>query len=104
MNKGNLTITVWAVALIIFVALYIFAIKQEKDAKSAIKENKQAKAELSALQNEYLSRTSLANYKQTNAPLSNPKEVIYIKPGELAPPQNNNAKKEHNYKLNITGL
>lgn len=104
MNKGNLTITVWAVALIIFVALYIFAIKQEKDAKSAIKENKQAKAELSALQNEYLSRTSLANYKQANAPLSNPKEVIYIKPGELTQPQNNNAKKEHNYKLNITGL
>ena len=104
MNKGNLTITVWAVALIIFVALYIFAIKQEKDAKSAIKENKQAKAELSALQNEYLSRTSLANYKHTNPSLSNPKEVIYIKPGELTPPQNNNTKKEHNYKLNITGL
>lgn len=83
MNTGNLTIKVWVIALTIFIMLYVLAIGQEKNAKAALKLNKQAKTELTALQTEYLSRTSLSGYNLNKSELSASPEIIYIRKTEL---------------------
>lgn len=83
MNTGNLTIKVWVVALTVFIVFYVLAIGQEKNAKAALKLNKQAKAELAALQAEYLSRMSLSGYNLNKSELSSSPEIIYVRKSEL---------------------